>query len=487
MDRLAPFLSKNLIEEIHTRSLELLEKVGVIFPSLKARKILQKGGAITKENSELVRFPPQLIDHYLRLCPSEFVVKARSPDKSIRVGKDSQVLAPGYGAPFIFELKKGRRKGKLEDLINFIKLIHLSDELDCSGGITVEPQDIPAATRHLDILKALIIYSDKPFMGAVAGKEAALDTLEMASFIWGGESELKRNPGVLALINPQSPLSYDPNTLEALIEYTAFGQPVIITPLISAGVSGPVTLLGTIVQHNAEVLCGAVLTQIIRKGSPVIYGAASTCADMRTAGPAIGAPESSILTLVFSQMASFYNLPSRGGGALTDSKIPDAQSGYEKMLSLMSTFISGVNFVVHSAGILDSYLTMSYEQFIIDIEMIKMIKRFLSGVNISPERFAVDVIKKVGPGGHFLDTEHTSKYFKEDLFLPRLSNRETYQIWESQGCQDTFARANQLYKEILEEYQQPKIEANLQEKVEEFVEMRKKELQNTINSIHGIF
>ena len=173
-------------------------------------------------------------------------------------------------------------------------------------------------------------------------------------------------------------------------------------------------------------------------------------------------------------MASFYNLPSRGGGALTDSKIPDAQSGYEKMMSLMNTFISGIDFVLHSAGILDSYLTMSYEQFIMDIEMIKIIKRFLSGVNISPEKFAVDVIKKVGPGGHFLDTEHTSKYFKEELFLPRLSNRETYQIWESQGCQDTFARANQLYKEILEEYQQPKIEANLQDKVEEFVEMRKK-------------
>lgn len=474
MNRLAPLLPKNIIEEIHTRSLQLLEKVGVIFASLKARKILQKGGAITKENSELVRFPPELIDHHLRLCPSEFVVKARSPDKSIRIGRSCPVLAPGYGAPFIFELNQGRRRGKIEDLINFIKLTHLSGELDCSGGIIVEPQDIPATTRHLDIVKALIVYSDKPFMGAVAGKEAALDTLEMASFIWGGESELKRNPGVLALINTQSPLLYDPKTLEALLEYTSFGQPVIIAPLISAGVSGPVTLLGTIIQHNAEVLSGVVLAQMIREGSPVIYGAASTCADMRTGGAAIGAPESSILTSVFSQMASFYNLPSRGGGALTDSKIPDAQSGYEKMMSLMNTFISGIDFVLHSAGILDSYLTMSYEQFIMDIEMIKIIKRFLSGVNISPEKFAVDVIKKVGPGGHFLDTDHTSKYFKEELFLPRLSNRETYQIWESQGCQDTFARANQLYKEILEEYQQPKIEANLQEKVEEFVEMRKK-------------
>jgi trimethylamine--corrinoid protein Co-methyltransferase len=195
---------------------------------------------------------------------------------------------------------------------------------------------------------------------------------------------------------------------------------------------------------------------------------------MKTAGIAIGSPESALFTSIFAQISRWYHLPSRAGGALTDSKVPDVQSGYEKMMVLMSALLSGVNFILHSAGILDSYLTISYEQFVIDLEMIRNLKRFIRGMDISEEKITLKEIKEVGPGGNFLSSFHTSKYFREEFFLPTISERSSYETWELEGSKTMYQRANAKYKQMLEDYQQPKLDPKIQRKLENFVSERKR-------------
>jgi trimethylamine--corrinoid protein Co-methyltransferase len=269
---------------------------------------------------------------------------------------------------------------------------------------------------------------------------------------------------------------YDKPMLESLIAFARYGQAILISPFVMAGVTGPATVAGALAQHNAEVLAGMVLVQLVRPGTPVLYGTASSNVDLRTAAPAIGSPESALSIAICAQLARRYSLPCRGGGALTDSPIPDAQSNYERTMTLLISILSGVNFLMHGLGILESYLTMSYEQFIIDLELLAMVRRLVEPFEISPEALALEAIEAVGPGGHFLEAQHTLRHFREAHFLPKLSLRQPFEQWEQEGAKDAVQRANDRCRDLLEAYVKPNMDTDIADRLDDFVERRKSAL-----------
>jgi trimethylamine--corrinoid protein Co-methyltransferase len=292
----------------------------------------------------------------------------------------------------------------------------------------------------------------------------------MAAILFGNQTDLASRPIVFGITGSLTPLKYDARMLEAIMEYAAAGQPLVISSLAIAGATGPVTLAGNLALQNAEILAGIVLAQLIGEGTPVLYGGVSAIAEMHNGALSIGSPEMAINTAATAQMARYYKLPARGSGTVCDAKAPDAQASYESMMNLLMARLSGINFVLHSAGILESYNCMSYEKFIIDDEMCGMVKRIQRGYDVKPDTLAFDIIKDVGPGGHFLDKDHTLEHFRSELYQPHLSNRDDFVSWQANGSPQNIETANRKYKEILETYEAPELPADIDKDLLKFIE-----------------
>lgn len=464
-------LTKSQVEKIHETTLRILEQIGLDFNYAPAVEVLKKGGA--KVDGQRVFFPPGLVAEQVKKAPAEFTIYARNPENNVFIGGNNTVLAPGYGAPFVTDLDYGRRKATLKDFENFVKLTGASPNLDLLSGTVVEPTDIPPEIRHAWMLYTSVKYSDKCFMGSTMGARAARECLDMAAILFGSQTELASRPLVFGIAGALTPLKYDARMLEAIMEYAAVSQPLVISSLAIAGATGPVTLAGNLALQNAEVLAGVVLAQLVGEGTPVIYGGSSSIAEMHSGALSIGSPEMAINTAGTAQMARYYKLPARGGGAVCDAKSPDAQASYESMMNLLMARLSGINFVLHSAGILESYNCMSYEKFIIDDEMCGMLKRIQRGYDVNPGALAFDIIKDVGPGGHFLDKDHTLEHFRSELYQPQLSNRDDFVSWQANGSPQNIERANRKYKEILETYETPEIPAEIEKDLLKFIEKLK--------------
>jgi trimethylamine--corrinoid protein Co-methyltransferase len=460
-------LTKNQVEKVHETSLQILEKIGIDFGYPPAVEVLKKGGA--KVDGQRVFFSPRLIEAQIKKAPRRFALHARNPQNNLVIGGSNTVLAPGYGAPFVFDLEYGRRKATLKDFDNFVKLTGASANQDILSGTVVEPTDTPYETRHAQMIYSAVKYSDKCFMGSTMGARAARDCIEMTAILFGGRDQIESAPAITSIIGPLTPLKYDARMLGALMEYAAAGQPALIASLAIAGATGPVTLAGNLALQNAEVLAGIVLAQLVREGTPVIFGGASSNTEMRNGTLSIGSPEMAINTAATAQMARYYKLPVRGGGAVCDAKLPDAQASYESMMSLIMAQACGINFVLHSAGILESFNCMSYEKFIIDDEMCGMIKRIRRGIEVNPDTLALDVIKAVGPGGHFLDKDHTFDHFRTEFYQPRLSNRDDFVTWQENGSHPCMETAHRKFKEILDRYEAPELPADVDKALQKFI------------------
>jgi trimethylamine--corrinoid protein Co-methyltransferase len=262
--------------------------------------------------------------------------------------------------------------------------------------------------------------------------------------------------------------------LGALMTYAEANQPVIATPFLMAGAMSPMGLAGTIAQQTAEALAGIALIQLVRPGAPCIYGSFLTNIDMQSGSPAFGTPESAMGILASAQMARHYRIPFRGGGALTSSKSPDAQAAYESMMCLWPTVMGGVHFVLHAAGWLESALLASYEKFIIDVEALRMFEWMLTkGIPFDDEGFAMDGIREVGPGGHHLGSEHTMRNYRTGFYRPWISSTENYDRWQRMGARTADRVANEKWKQLLADYQDPGIDSGIDEQLKTFIEVRK--------------
>jgi len=464
-------LTNDQVEQIHETSIQILTQIGVEFGYPPALEMLKKGGA--KVEGQRVYFSDRLIEEQINKAPGKFRLYARNPEKDVIIGGDNTAFTPGYGAPFVTELNSGRRKGTLKDFVNFVKLTGASTNQDICSGTVIEPNDVPHEIRHAQMLYSAIKYSDKCFMGSAMGEKGARDSIRMASILFGSETQLAEKPRFISILGSLSPLKYDVRMLGALMEYARAGQPQLISSLSIAGATGPVTAAGNLALQNAEILAGIVLAQLVREGTPVIFAGASSNAEMRSGALSIGSPEMAMNTAATAQMARYYNLPSRSGGAVCDAKVPDAQAAYESMMNLLMAQVSGINFVLHTAGILDAYNCMSYEKFIIDDEMCAMVKRIRKGYKVNDDTLGLDAIKEVGPGGHFLDKDHTFEHFRGELYQPALSNRDDFEGWYAKGSPQSMEAANKKYKEILESYEVPELSADVDRDLLKFIENMK--------------
>ena len=451
------FLTEGQVEKIHQASLSILSRTGVVFNSEPALAHFRRAGARVEGQRVYLDWP--LVEACLATAPATFILHSRNPLNSLSIGGDTCVAMPTGGAAYARGLDGVRRRGTLADLENFTRLSAMSSEVHVLARKAVEAQDVPVPVRHLECWRVVLTLADKPAVsGTVGGRPEAEDILEMLAAVFGSEDAIQGRPVAVCNANANSPLLYDRPMLEGILAFVGFGQPVIVTPFVMAGVMGPATLAGALAQHNAEVLAGVTLTQIARPGTPVIYGTATSNADLRSGAPAIGSPELAVMIGACAQLARHYKLPCRGGGALTDSHLPDAQSNYERMMTLMVSVLSGCNFMMHGLGTLDSYLTADYEQFVIDTELIAMLRAMAAPLEINEETLALDTIHAVGPGGFFLDAPHTLRHYRSAHFLPRISLRQSHDQWAAEGGTDAAQRANAVCRERLAAYVKPPID-----------------------------
>ena len=461
------YFSTDDVQKIHEATLTVLENTGIDFKYEPARDLMKKAGC--RVDGERVFIPGKLVEEQVRKAPSRFTLYARDPEKNVVIGGDNIAFMPCYGAPFVNCLDRGRRRGTLEDFNNFAKLAYAVPYMDITGGMMTEPNDIPVERRNAERLYSAMTLSDKPFMGAGTNREDARQTIDMASRVFGGKEALAQKPPFVSILCSLTPLAYDDKMLGAIMEYAEAGMPQLISSLSIAGATSPVTLEGTLVVQNAEVLAGITLTQLVREGAPVVFAGSSSAAAMRYGTLSIGAPEMAVNTAATAQMARFYGLPSRGGGALTDAKQVDSQAAHESMMSMMAATLSGINFVLHAGGILEGYITASYEKFIIDAEICGMCKRIKKGEEITPEKLAAEVISQVGPGGEYLTQMHTFQNFKQELYAPLMEEKDNFDAWTRKGALSMEQRANAKYKEILDTYEPPDMDPSVKKDLDNYM------------------
>jgi trimethylamine--corrinoid protein Co-methyltransferase len=466
-------LEEGDIRQIHEASLRLLQEVGIEIEYAPAVKALEDAGM--KANGRRVFFDPAYVEKKVAEAPHDFTLYARDPRHNVHIGGDDVAFVPGYGAPFIIEAGGTRRPSTWEDYLNLLKLAHTCEEIDLSGGMLVEPNDLDDRTRYLDVLYAHIRYSTKVPMGSSYGVPGARDTVELLAPAFGGKEAIREKPVVITLINTISPLKLDARQTSAMMEYARWKQAMVIASLVMAGSTGPATLAGALAVQNAEVLAGITLAQTVNPGTPVIYGSASSITDMHTGSVSVANAESALLNVSTAQLAKFYGLPARAGGGLTDSKGVDGQAGYESCLMLMAPVASGINFILHTAGILQYWLCMSYEKFIMDAEIAGMMRRFKKSIDVNETSLALDVIKQVGPGGHFLTQMHTKRNHKTEMRRPMLSDRQSFEGWAKTRL-TTEAQATALWRKTLDAYQDPGLDEPLQKQMLAYIESRKKEI-----------
>jgi trimethylamine--corrinoid protein Co-methyltransferase len=348
--------------------------------------------------------------------------------------------------------------------------------LHAAGGTLVEPNDIDVRERHLDMLLAHITFSDKAFMGSVTHADNARDTVTMAEILFGAET-IRENPAVISLINASSPLRFDDRMFGALEVYARARQAVLVTPFIIAGAMSPSTMAATLAQQNAEALFGICYAQMLNPGVPCIYGSFLANIDMRSGAPCFGTPEDALALYAGAQMARYYHLPYRSGGNFTASRIPDAQAGYESAGTLWPTIQAGVNFVLHAAGWLEGGLISGYEKLIIDHEMLGMMARYVNGIGLTEEDFAWDAYAEVGPGNHFLGTAHTMRHYDTAFYQHTVFSMDNYEKWEEEGSEDTYKKANKIWKRMLGDYTPPALDEAIANELSVFVEQRRAEIR----------
>ncbi len=462
-------LSDEALDLIEYNAETVLEEIGVAFVDnpVALQRWRDVGASVTEER---VRIPRGLARKLCATAPSRFTQHARNPERSVEIGGRNLVLAPVYGPPFVRDVHGGRRYATIEDFRNFVKLGYMSKWLHHSGGTVCEPTDVAVNKRHLDMLHAHMTLSDKPFMGSVTESSRARDSVEMCEILFGG---LNDRTVMTSLININSPLTFDSTMMGALEVYAAANQACIISPFIVGGAMAPVSIVGTLTQVLAEVLAGVAYSQMIRPGAPVIMGAFVTSIDMNSGAPTFGTPEASQITYGAGQLARRLGLPYRSAGAFNGSKLPDAQAAYETANSLNAGLLSGVNFMLHSCGWLEGGLVSSFEKFVMDADQLGILHRLAEGVQIDEEAQAMDAIREVGPGGHYLGCEHTQRNFKKAFWRTDLLDYKPFETWSEDGARDTVALAAARVEKMLSEYREPVLDPAIREALDAFVAERK--------------
>jgi trimethylamine--corrinoid protein Co-methyltransferase len=466
-------LNAEALEIIEANAETVLEEIGVNFVENPAALALwREAGADVQ--GERVHIPRGLARRLIATAPARFTQRARNPERSVEIGGRSLVLAPVYGPPFVRTYESGRRYATMEDFRNFVKLTYQSKWLHHSGGTVCEPTDVAVNKRHLDMLYAHMRYSDKPFMGSVTDPKRAEDSVAMCEILFGAET-VAEHPVMTSLININSPLTFDNVMMGALEVYARAGQACIVSPFIVGGAMAPVTVAGTLTQLLAECMAGIAYSQLVRPGAPVIFGAFVTSIDMNSGAPTMGTPEASLILYGAGQLARRLGLPFRSGGGLCTSKLPDAQAAYETANTLNAALLGGVNFMLHSAGWLEGGLVASPEKLVLDADQLGILHKMAEGIAMDDNALAMDAMREVGPGGHYLGCAHTQANFKSAFWRSEVLDYKPFETWAEDGGPDSYQLATKRVAKLLSTYEAPALDEGIDEALQAYVARRKAE------------
>jgi trimethylamine--corrinoid protein Co-methyltransferase len=473
-------LSEDQLMAIHEASLSLLEEIGIEFMGAAARDAFRKAGASVDEATSIVRVPRGLVSSSLKTAPPSFVLTPPNPARCVHVGGNHISFGLVAGPPNIHDCVNGRRSGNLQDYVSIIKLAQTFDIIHFIGNQPTAPIELPVRTRHLDCYLANVTYSDRTYHCTAIGRNRALDGIEVMAIAKGKtREEIVGEPSVITIISVNSPRRFDAHMSDGLMTMSEYGQAVCVTPFTLMGAMTPVSLAAALVQQNAEALSGIVLTQLVRPGAPVVYGAFTSNVNMRSGAPAFGTPENARATLAAGQLARLYKLPYRASNS-SASNVVDAQAAYESEMSIWSAVMGHANLVYHGAGWMEGGLTASFEKIVLDVEMLQMMAETIKPIDINPKEIAegLEAIGGVAPGGHFFGTPHTLARYETAFYEPLISNWDNYEAWQLAGAADATARATRVWQKALENYEQPLLDHAIKEQLDAFVARRKEELAN---------
>ncbi len=464
------------VEAIHAASIRILSEGGIRVMGDNVLEHFARAGALVDRDERIVRIDESLVDQALSTVPSSFTLTSRNPEKRLVLGGDHTCFGLVAGPPNVHDRVKGRRAGNYEDYCNFTRLAHHFNAIHILGNQVMAPVEMPANTRHLDTYFANLTLSDLCFHCTAIGRGRAVDGIEMMAISRGiTVEEMAQDPGVITIISVNSPRLLDDAMGDGLIAMAEHGQPVTITPFTLMGAMTPVTLAAALAQQNAEALFGVVLTQLVRPGTPVMYGAFTSNVDMRSGAPAFGTPENTKANIISGQLARRYGLPYRTSNANASNAV-DLQAAYETMMSTWGAVLGGANIIYHAAGWLEGGLTASYEKLVLDVEILQNMIEFLRPASFSPEDLAVDAILAVPPGGHFFGTDHTMARYETAFYTPLLSDWQNFENWEAAGARDALDRATSIWQQALREYEEPVMTPDRREALEAYMAGRKEEI-----------
>ncbi|HEX9448331.1 MAG TPA: trimethylamine methyltransferase family protein [Dongiaceae bacterium] len=466
-------LSADQLMMIHDASLRLLEEIGIEFMGAAARRSFRQAGASVNDATGLVRIPRELVSKGLSTAPATFRLTPRNPARAITVGGNHVAFGLVAGPPNVHDRINGRRSGNHADYVSLIKLAQSFDAIHFLGNQPTAPVELPAETRHLDCYLANVTYSDRVYHCSAIGRDRALDGIDVMALSRGlTREQMIDDPAVITIISVNSPRRFDEAMSDGLMAMAEFGQAVVVTPFTLMGAMTPVSLAAALTQQNAEALAGILLTQLVRPGAPVVYGAFTSNVDMHSGAPAFGTPENARATLAAGQLARLYKLPYRASNA-SASNIVDAQAAYESQMSIWSAVMGQANLVYHGAGWMEGGLTASFEKIVLDVEMLQMMAQVIQPIVVNDDEIALEAIAAVETGGHFFGSPHTLARYETAFYHPLISNWQNYENWEIAGGLDATQRATKVWQQALADYQQPALDPALAEALEAFVAQRR--------------
>jgi len=442
-------LSEQSISKIHQTAMQVIEEVGFEVNSEAALELFERVGARLEREKHRVRLPKEKSLELIRLAPSEVRLCGQDEKHDIFLGEKRVYAGTGGTALYIYEPKTDQRQlATLEDLKRIAKLVDQLDNIHLFM-LPTYPNELPVEQVDVNRFFAGLDNTTKHVMGGVYTLDGVKQVIHMAEIIAGSAEALRQRPLISMITCSISPMKMDRKYGDLVVAIAKSGIPLVCPAEPLCGATSPVTLAGNLVIQTVDSLMGVMLTQIVNPGTPVILGSVATNTDLRNLNYLAGSIEMGLINAAGAQMAQFYQLPFYATGGMTDSKVLDAQSGYESALTSLLCALAGANFIHDAAGLMEFALTACYEKFVIDNEILGMVMRAVEGIRVDDDTLAFDLIKQVGPGGNFVATKHTRHFMRSEHYQPLLSDRNSREEWEARGRKATYQRASEIVEQII--------------------------------------
>ncbi len=442
-------LTEESITKVHQTAMRIIEEIGFEINSETALELFEGAGAQVNKKERRVRLPKEKALELIEMAPSEVRLCGQDEKNDISLGGNRVYAGTGGTALYIYEPDTDRkRRATLEDLKRIAKLVDQLDNIHLfmlptyPDGLPVEQVDVNRFFAGLD-------NTTKHIMGGVYTIEGVEEVIRMAEMVAGSAEALRQRPLISMIACSISPLKLDGHYGDLIITIAKSGIPVVCPAEPLCGATSPITLAGNLVIQTVDSLMGVMLAQVVNPGTPVVFGSVATNTDLRKLKYLAGSVEMGLLNAAGAQMAQFYQLPFYATGGMTDSKVLDAQSGYESAITNLLCALAGANFIHDGAGLMEFAMTVCYEKFVIDNDILGMVMRAVEGIRVDDNTLAFDLIKQVGPGGNFVTAKHTRHFMRSEHYQPSLSDRSSREEWEAEGKRTTWQKASEIVQQIL--------------------------------------